>query len=285
MRTKLPLYCALAALFWLVVGALSPVLACIDSIHLKIVPVQCNGLRNGLLRVTEVFGSNAPYLYSLDGSSYSTNPEFDRLWAGDYQVFVKDKDGCVHSKMVVLPEPEPLLVRLTATDSTVNAGDYVQIKAVVSPKDAKLGLLDWRPDGLFAQDDTLFQWVRLMQDTQIVIEINDKNYCVARDIKRFYVDETRVYAPNVFRPNSDQNAWFTLFAGEGLDRIKLLTIQGRNGEQVFQRTDMPPNDPLSGWNGRYNGKYVQAGVYLWAAELALFDGRVVRKHGTISVVY
>ncbi|HND89684.1 MAG TPA: hypothetical protein PK971_15230, partial [Saprospiraceae bacterium] len=58
----------------------SPLLAsCVDSVWWKVESVQCYGLRNGLLRVDTVFGGERPFYFSLDGQTFSTRPEFDRL--------------------------------------------------------------------------------------------------------------------------------------------------------------------------------------------------------------
>jgi CHU_C Type IX secretion signal domain len=281
--SKLFRFCTVTSYLLLFLNA--ETLACVDSFHIKVTPVQCHGLRNGLIRITQVFGGQSPYLYSLDGLSFSTNPVFDRLKSGDYQVFVKDQNGCVSALPASLLEPEPLIVKIVLQDSIVNVGDYVLLKAEIAPSDARLGVLDWRPDGLFQNDDSLFQSIRVRQDTTIIVEVNDKNHCVSRDLRRIYVEDALVYAPNVFNPRSDQNAWFTLFAGEGISRINSLQIYNRYGEQMFHRSNLYPNDPLSGWNGRDNGKFVQSGVYFWAAELFCFDGRIVKKTGAVAVVY
>jgi hypothetical protein len=256
-----------------------------DSIRLKATPVQCFGLRNGRIEIDTVFGGTSPFYYSIDGQSFSTNPVFDRLWSGEYQITVRDAAGCVKTWPLAVTEPELLVVRLLASDTHVVAGKPIQIRAEYSPDTAPIGKIDWRPPFVFQRQDTLAQTFSLSQTTEIAIEIVDLNGCLARDQITIQVDETNIFFPNAIQPGSNQNAWFTGFADDGVKEISALQIFSRNGSLIFERRHFAPNTPLLGWGGRWQGKYVQSGVYLWIAEVEYLDGRKSKQKGTISVVY
>jgi hypothetical protein len=45
-----------------------------------------------------------------------------------------------------------------------------------------------------------------------------------------------------------------------------------------------PNDPSSGWDGRYRNKFVEPGVYVFWAEVELADGSTRVLSGDVTVV-
>jgi hypothetical protein len=258
--------------------------ACIDSIHVAINPVQCYGLRNGAVHVDTVFGGEKPFFYSLDGQSFSTNPLFDHLWPGNYTIYIRDASNCVREWFVSVPEPEELRVYLSVDADSITAGEPLALKAVVTPEGSVLNHVEWRPPNLFERQDSLNQEVVLSESTTFAVEVHTKTGCIARDQATVEVKKVNVFFPNIIKPGSNQDAYFTLFAGEGISRIVSMQVYSRSGSLVFERRDFLPNDPIRGWNGRWQGKYVQPGVYPWLVEIEYPDG--ARKHyrGTVTVV-
>jgi hypothetical protein len=274
------IFCALFFVFQL--GAALG--TCVDSIRVVVRPVQCFGLRNGVIKVDTVYGGEKPFYYSLDGQSFSTRPVFESLWSGDYTVYVRDASGCILPTEVFVPEPEVLKVTLMASDESVEAGIPIQLKAVVSPENTDIRSISWRPPYLFGSQASLEQEVRLSDTTTIAIEITNHDRCIARDQVTIQIEKTNVYMPNVISTNSSTEAYFTVFAGEGVAKVLSLQIYSRNGSLVFERENFAPNDPLKGWNGRWRGKVVQSGVYPYLAVLEYLDGRKKSFQGSITVL-
>ncbi|MBK6931574.1 MAG: gliding motility-associated C-terminal domain-containing protein [Saprospirales bacterium] len=273
-----------ALLITLVLPAFTLRAGCVDSIHLNVRPVQCHGLRNGVIEIAEVFGGIYPFYYSLDGQSFSTRPLFDLLWAGEYTLYVRDSTGCLEKYPVLVPEPEEIKVQISIIDTAVVSGEWFQIRAVVHPPDALLTAIEWRPPGLFAMPHELAQTVRIVEDTEFAIEIRNANNCVARDLLAVTVEKTNLYFPNAFSPSSNQDNYFTLFAGDGVSRIQVLQIFNRGGNLVYERRDFLPNDPLKGWNGRWHGHSAAAGVYAWVALVEFLDGKQRRFSGNVTLI-
>ena len=76
-----------------------------DTIHVDITApvaisvagfVSC-GSGSGSLQITNVSGGAGSYLYSIDGTNYSSALLFDSLSPGNYSISVKDALGCVYS--------------------------------------------------------------------------------------------------------------------------------------------------------------------------------------------
>lgn len=257
---------------------------CVDSIRVIIQPVQCFGLRNGAIIIDTVYGGEKPFYYSLDGQSFSTRPVMESLWSGDYTVYVRDASGCIYPTNVFVPEPEELKVSLSVSDESVEAGVPVQLKADVNIPFKDIRSIEWRPPYLFAQQAMLEQEVRLSDTTNIAIEITNQKNCIARDQITIHIEKTNVYLPNVISTSSNTDAYFTVFAGEGVAQVLSLQVYSRNGSLVFERENFTPNDPLKGWNGRCRGKVVQSGVYPFLAVLEYRDGQKKSFQGSITVI-
>ncbi|MHC2993524.1 hypothetical protein OB13_18805, partial [Pontibacter sp. HJ8] len=77
------------------------------------------GTGNGELTITSVSKGTAPYTYSLNGTNFQSSAAFTALVAGEYQVTVKDANGCIYTEAVVVPNisgpADFVLVRQSAT--------------------------------------------------------------------------------------------------------------------------------------------------------------------------
>ncbi len=257
---------------------------CIDSVQVQVKPVQCHGLRNGVIEVTEVFGGATPFYFSLDGQSYSTRPVFDLLWAGEYQLYVRDSLGCLRVYPVLVPQPELLQVKLHLQDSSIVSGEWVDIRAQVAPTGSVITEISWRPPNLFPVQHLLNQQVRFFENTDVAIEVRNASGCVARDNLSIEVETTNLYFPNAFRPGSNQNNFFTVFAGDGVEQVEALQVFNRTGNLVFEKRNFLPNDPQLGWDGKWRGRPAPAGVYAWVAQVTFLDGRRERFSGNVTLV-
>lgn len=256
----------------------------VDSIRVVVTPVQCYGLRNGAIRVDSVFGGQKPYYYSIDGQTYTTNPLFDRLWAGEYMLHVRDASGGERNWSLQVKEPAELVVKLLASDTTVVAGAPLQLRALSSVEPEFLSEIVWRPPFLFQNHDTLRQTVQISETTQFAVILRDHNGCTADYDLTVEVEKTPLYFPNVIQPGSAADAYFTVFSGEGVKRVVSLQVFSRNGALIFEQTDFPPNAPLLGWGGRWDGRFAQPGVYPWLAVIEFLDGKVQRFDGMVTLV-
>lgn len=77
--------------------------------------VRCNGQSNGLASVT-VNGGNPGYTYNWSSVPVQSTSNATGLSAGTYQLTVTDSRGCFENRTVVIIEPLPLLVSVTASD-------------------------------------------------------------------------------------------------------------------------------------------------------------------------
>jgi gliding motility-associated-like protein len=58
-----------------------------------------NDTPNGIIEISNPIGGLAPYQYSINNSSFTTNTSYTNLAPGNYTITVQDKNGCQFSKM------------------------------------------------------------------------------------------------------------------------------------------------------------------------------------------
>ncbi len=87
-----------------------------------------------------------------------------------------------------------------------------------------------------------------------------------------------IYVPNAFSPNGDGVNDIFLVYGTAIASIRLV-IYNQWGGQVFISTDL-----LKGWDGTRNGQNVPAGLYSYALEAIMQDGKRITKGGSFNLV-
>ena len=97
--------------------------ATITVTNIQPTPPTCFGSANGSLTV-QASGGIAPLQYSINnGQSFQASPAFTGLGAGNYQVLVKDANGCQSSAFPVsLSQPAALTFNVTAVAPTCFGG-------------------------------------------------------------------------------------------------------------------------------------------------------------------
>ncbi len=248
-------------------------------------PILCFGDDDGSIRFEQVSGGEAPYFYSIDNQTFTSTKIFQPLEPGTYPLRVRDGLGCSWEETVVLTEPAPLSVSLNASDTSLALGQSVQLIATTTPANVLLTSISWEPADSFAfASFSLKQMVAPKTGTEFLVQVTDQNGCSAEDRIWITVNNLQIYVPNVILPGSDDNGWFTIFAGNGVTEILTLQIYDRWGEQVFERRNFLTNEPTLGWDGSFRGQPQNPGVFVWYAEVLLLNDRLVTLKGDVTVL-
>ena len=85
--------------------------------------ISCHGLTDGSIDIT-VSGGTPPWQYSIDGgTTYSGDHLFTGLPAGDYDVSIRDANGCLfYGKTLTIVDPPLLLIDSVASTNILCAG-------------------------------------------------------------------------------------------------------------------------------------------------------------------
>jgi len=73
------------------------------------------GLADGAVTVNA--GGIGGLLYSIDGGTFQSDSIFNNLFSGDYQIIIKDRNGCTHSQSFNISETSDLDFIATTTNS------------------------------------------------------------------------------------------------------------------------------------------------------------------------
>ncbi|WP_299703696.1 gliding motility-associated C-terminal domain-containing protein [uncultured Pontibacter sp.] len=136
------------------------------------------GRNNGSIRVTAVTGGTSAYTYSKDGTSFQSSNTFGSLTAGTYTITVKDANGCIFAKDVVVEDVAgPSNFVLTANASTCGASNgTIAVGAVTGGTSP----YTYSKDGTNFQTSTSFG---SLAEGSYTITVKDANGCtIAKQI-------------------------------------------------------------------------------------------------------
>jgi len=140
------------------------------------------------------------------------------------------------------------------------------------------------------EDDFLLE--NLTEDTY-TLNIVDGDGCFYEEIfdlsaiSANFIDCSFIYIPNTFSPNNDGvNDNFSIFFNENnaIKNIISLQIYSRLGELIFEQANFLPTNGITGWEGEYQGRPLDAGVYIYKINLAFEDSSTLLMSGDITLI-
>ncbi|NUQ23548.1 MAG: gliding motility-associated C-terminal domain-containing protein [Saprospiraceae bacterium] len=246
----------------------------------------CFGDLLGAILLEELNGGAAPYAYSLDGQSYQglagTPFAIPNLPAGSYTLYVRDANSCTVEVDVVIPTPQELVIDL-GPDQTIRLGDSILLDPVLSFTAATF---TWTPRTDLTDSVSLATYAGPILTTTYTLTASDENGCQAEDAITIFIDKKRrVYVPNAFSPDDDGiNDYITVYADTDVVAVKSFRIFDRWGNLLFFNGPFQPNIESYGWDGEFKGKPMNAGVYVYFAEIEFADGQVETFKGDVSLL-
>ena len=221
--------------------------------------------------------------YSLDGLNFRSAPAFNDLSGGQYTLYVKDPQNCIHEIPLSVEEEQAFAVRLPA-DTFVEPGQYVRLQAATD----YMGMLNytWSPLEELSCTDCPDPSLRVTKAASYILQALNEDGCSASDtIHIGLIEDAQVFIPNVFSPNGDNiNDRLTVFAGSEVTNIRHFRIFNRWGALLFEQRNFLPNNPDSGWDGSFKGRLMNSGVYVFTAEVELTFGRTLHLSGDVTLI-
>ena len=243
----------------------------------------CFGQPTGAVRLAATGGVPA-YSFSSDGVNYQTDPRLDSLLAGDYDLFVRDQNGCQDTVSASLTEPDEFIITVE---------DYVQLylgddTTLLARSNYSPVNYVWGPDSVAClTPDCARARVMPVQSMDYFVTGTNPAGCVDTAFVAFSViQDLPTFIPNVFSPNGDgNNDFFTVFGGNAVDRVETMRIYDRWGGLLYESADpFPANDAGIGWDGMLDGKPVNNGVYVYYVEVRYINGAVEGYRGDVTVL-
>jgi gliding motility-associated-like protein len=253
---------------------------------LQLTDPLCIGDERGCVRIDTIRGGTPPYRMSINGNLFiPADREPCNIPIGENTIVLQDANGCEIEYSFSLNPPENYLVDL-GEDIVIRSpsAETLDYKTDL-PQEIITGQEWFLNDSLFCRGCE-----NVIIDVSEEYLVNLKLFyadgdCFIEDLLHIrYIDELDIFVPNIFTPNGDgRNDYFTIFGDHKLESIRSLQIFERWGTQLWEGRSLVPGNEPQGWDGTYQGKTVQPGVYVYSAEILLKDGSTKRLHGTVTV--
>ena len=242
--------------------------------------VLCFGEATGRISILGG-GGTPPFDFRISGADFIPDNNFLNLPAGNYQIELRDAEGCSINTIASITEPPQLSVD-AGENRIIQLGSQTVLEATPSAFPVSFF---WTPmDDLTCEDCQSPLALPFFTTTYSVL-VTDPDGCTAADQVTITVAKPRkVYKPTAFSPNNDgNNDFFTLYADESATLIRKLKIFDRWGNLLFEGTDLPPGEEALGWDGTFKGERMMSGVYVYFAEVVFLDGISVIEKGDITL--
>ncbi|MEM6964909.1 MAG: proprotein convertase P-domain-containing protein [Bacteroidota bacterium] len=233
--------------------------------------VTCFGDQDGALFV-DGQGGTAPYQYSFAGGDYSAASTFLGLEVGSYPINVRDRNGCEAFFDVFVGGPEPIVVDL-GEDINIDLGQPANIASTVTPSDNYF--YTWSPtDSLNCTDCPNTVAIGLLFPTTYRLVVENEFGCKGEDFVTVFINkDRRVFVPTGFSPDRNGNNDLLRTHGREGTIVNNFRVYSRWGELVYQNVvPFEINAEDVGWDGTFDGKEMNPGVYIWYLEVEYIDG-------------
>lgn len=238
---------------------------------------KCETACNGTASIT-TSGNNPPYTYSW--SSGQTTASVTNLCPGLHHVTITDANNCVYTDTVEIHSSSYTPSLTAVSDSySIYAGENTQLK--VTPQNNFTFL--WSPS--IGIDNTTIPNPNASPNSTIIYTVTGKDNfgCIGSDTVKISVmdvvcGESDIYIPNAFTPNGD-NKNDVLYVRGRVISILYFSIFDRWGEKVFDTTDLK-----TGWDGRFRGKDLDPGVFVYYMEATCINGQNFFKKGNVTLI-
>ncbi len=252
---------------------------------LRPVSFDCSGSATGYN--ISAGGGTPPYRYSVDGITFQDAGLFLSLTAGEqYRLRIRDSEGCTLAQDFIMPATYDRMVSLPPR-SSLPFGVPQQIDPQLQIPESLIAEVLWEPALGLSCTDCLRPVLTPSEPLTYRIQVTDIFGCRASAAMQIKVErQIELFVPNAFSPDGDgNNETLSIFANtDQVERVLSFQIFSRWGNQVYQRADFLPNDPDSSWDGRYQGKLLDAGSYIYTIQLLLVDGSKEQYSGVINII-
>jgi hypothetical protein len=243
--------------------------------------VRCYGEATGRIQINT---ADSTLAFSLNGGLFAQVDAYENLRAGAFTLLAQDVYGCTDTLQLDIGQPNEFLISLP-DDATIDLGDSLLLD-IQSTSVGPYKLI-WNDSTQLSQPQSLQSVAKPYESRLYAVTVFDKNGCQASDEITIIVQRLiEVFAPNVFATDAvdEQNRYFAVGYGPAISKVKSLQVWDRWGNLLHEVLDASPNDPVDAWDGKYKGKYVSPGVFVWRIAVELVDGTMERREGTVTVL-
>ncbi|MCE2790188.1 MAG: gliding motility-associated C-terminal domain-containing protein [Saprospiraceae bacterium] len=230
-------------------------------------------------------GTGRKYTFQINNGKRFPIDTCVTVTAGQYFISLIDSAGCSIDTSITISQPDPVAVSL-GPDQDIQLGLPSPVIRAVIGTSASVVSASWNPSIDINCLNIACTEVEASpsETTKYTLLVTDANGCTGTDDITIRVKNARnVFFPNAFSPNRDgNNDFFQAVTGPGVEKILFLTVFDRWGNLVFERKDfMPDPTGTDGWDGTFNGRRLDPGVFVFISKAKFIDGKEIDYSGTV----
>jgi hypothetical protein len=245
----------------------------------------------GVLTLQGISGGQSPFEVSISNGvgSFETDGvlsssefiKYNDIKDGDYTLTVTDALGCTAEADLTLTTPA--FTEFFGDTIEFTRGQQIPL---APPITIASGDIQWTNASILSCANCLTPIASPIENTLVEYSVQGQGPCQSTGF--YYLitaqNDASIYVPNTIALDDERNFGFTIYGDINLLRIKSLQVYDRWGGKMAVYSNILPNDPSSGWDGRYRNKSVEPGVYVFWAEVELADGSTRVLSGDVTVV-
>jgi gliding motility-associated-like protein len=238
---------------------------CPGAIYTLIDGTLINAAGEYIISIPQVMGCDSIYHYTIDTFAVSSTYLSDSICKGDFIIFGQD----------TLTEPGSY-VFTDLDENGCERSNYLDLMLL----DTSIVFLQFD----LCENDTISVGNKKFSEVGAYTEIlQNENSCdstihfVIRDLEVYFCVPCLVFIPDAFSPNGDGiNDVFRLYPN--YVNFHLLQIYNRWGGLVYESTDP---DPF--WDGKFNGRQVEIGMYIYIVKGHCLNGMPYESSGDVTL--
>ncbi len=176
------------------------------------------------------------------------------------------------------------VVTALPADTFVYRNSFLQLHG--SATGGQLTSYFWKPADMVSCIQCLDPIVKIPYSRELVFTGKNQYECTSSDtvVVQMFTDGP-VNIPNAFTPNGDgRNDVFYVLGSLDIEVVKQFQVYDRYGQLVFQKNNVPPNDPVYGWNGDVKDGSRGSGTFVYSVVVRFKNGREQVYKGTVTVI-
>ena len=253
----------------------SPSLLILDT---EIKKATCKNACNGKLDL-KTSGGTEPYFYFINENS--VNNSIDSLCLGAYKILVKDANNCeIEKDLEITFFKDTLKLNIFPEKDTIYKGEELQFYSEIKGNFKTILWDNIETLNSYSIPNPIAKPIKSIEYTAILIDFDDCGY---KDkfkifVKDLVCDEPYIFVPNAFSPNNDGKNDILYVQSDVVEEI-YFAIYNRWGNLLFET-----NDIKKGWDGKFNGEYVESSVLVYYVQITCLNKQTLKKKGNITII-
>ena len=259
----------------------------LPSLDLNIYDPQCIDELLGSIEVLALGGSGN-YSYFLD--SQKVGAEVDDIDVGNHTIQIIDGNSCEVLRSFNI-NPAPVITYDILGNTEIYESQIMDIVLRYTMSEVSVvDSISWYINGVLYCSGLDCSKINLTHpepgtyEHKIIIHYND---CIIEEEYLVLVKETsKVFIPQIFSPNKDGlNDYWSITTNDPTLIIDQVSIFDRWGNIAFSKKDFQPYSEPQLWDGSFNGRTLQPGVYMLLIDyIDEFGGKQLIKKD-ITIIY